>query len=74
MAGSALLGAQQGLPSILNVPPVALVETIVEYFVLVRMAHAVTCAQHLFTRGYVSVPVPMVMTTGAVMVVAAGIV
>ena len=42
MAVKLLLGAQQGWPSILNVPPVALVETTVVYLVLVRMQQAVT--------------------------------
>ena len=74
MAVKALFGEQQGRPSSLNVPLVALLDTTVEYFVLVRMAHAVTCAQHRFVRGYSSVPSPMVITTGATMVVSAGMV
>jgi hypothetical protein len=73
MAVRLLLGAQLPFPSILNVPPVALVETTVEYLVRVRRLAAVTCAQQRFVRGYSSVPVPIVITTGAVMVVASGI-
>ena len=38
----ALLGLQQGLPSSLKLPPVALVLTQVLYLVRVRMAQAVT--------------------------------
>ncbi len=61
------------MPSKRNVPPVALVETTAEYRVRVRMPHAVTWAQQRLVSGYCSVPVPMVMTTGALMVAAAGI-
>lgn len=68
-----LVGQGQALPSSLKVPPVALVETTVEYRVLVRMPQAVTWAQQRLVSGYCSVPDPMVTTTGALMVVAAGI-
>ena len=40
--------------------------------VRVRMPQAVTCAQLRLVRGYSSVPVPIVMYTGALMVVVAG--
>lgn len=66
-------GQGQAFPSSLKAPPVALVETTVEYLVLVRIAQAVTWAQQRFVRGYCSVPAPIVMTTGALIVVAAGI-
>ena len=68
-----LLGAQQGLPSIRNEPPVADVETQVEYRVRVRMPQAVTCAQLRLVSGYSVVPVPMVMYTGALIVAVSGI-
>lgn len=42
MLPSELLGEQQGRPSILNVPPVALVDTIVLYLVRVLIPQAVT--------------------------------
>ena len=66
------VGHGQAFPNSLKVPPVALVETTVEYLVRVRMPQAVTWAQQRLVRGYCSVPVPMVTTTGAFMVVAAG--
>lgn len=65
-------GQGQALPKSLNVPPVALVDTTVEYLVLVRMPQAVTGAQQRLVRGYWAVPVPMVTTTGALMVVVSG--
>lgn len=68
-----LFGEQQGLPSILKEPPAAVVTTTVLYFVLVRIPHAVTCEQLHFVRGYCTVPEPIVITTGAFIVVAAGI-
>nr|DAF77905.1 MAG TPA: hypothetical protein [Caudoviricetes sp.] len=68
-----LLGAQQGLPSIRNEPPVADVETQAEYRVRVRMPQAVTCAQLRLVSGYSVVPVPMVMYTGALIVAVSGI-
>jgi hypothetical protein len=68
-----LFGAQGMFPRSLNTPVVALVSTLVLYFVLVRMLQAVACVQsHLFS-GYNSVPAPIVMNTGAVIVVASGI-
>ena len=67
-----LVGQGQVLPSSLKVPPVALVETTVEYRVLVRMPQAVTWAQQRLVSGYCSVPVPMVITTGALIVAVAG--
>jgi hypothetical protein len=73
MPVSRLSGLQKGFPSILKVPPVALVATHTAYLVLLRMPQAVTGAQHLLVNGYSSVPVPMVNTTGAVIVVATGI-
>lgn len=57
----------------MNVPPVALVDTTVLYLVRVRIPQAVACEQLHLVSGYCCVPVPMVMTTGALMVVAAGI-
>ena len=74
MLVNALFGAQHGLPSNRNAPPVALVKTAVAYRVRVLMPQAVTCAQLRLVSGYCAVPVPMVITTGALMVVAAGIV
>lgn len=65
-------GHGQALPNNLNVPPVALVDTTVEYRVRVRMPQAVTGAQQRFVRGYCWVPVPIVITTGALIVVVAG--
>jgi hypothetical protein len=53
-----LLGLQAGFPNILNTPPVALVATLVAYFVLV-IPQAVTCAQQRFSSGYKVVPVPI---------------
>ena len=67
-----LLGEQQGCPSMRNEPPVGVVTTQTEYRVRVRMPQAVTCAQLRLVRGYSSVPVPIVMYTGALMVVVAG--
>lgn len=72
MLGRLFVGHGQALPKSLNVPPVPLVETTVEYRVLVRMAQAVSCAQQRLVSGYSSVPVPIVTTTGALMVVASG--
>jgi hypothetical protein len=54
-----LLGLQAGFPNILNTPPVALVATLVAYFVLVLIPQAVTCAQQRFSSGYKVVPVPI---------------
>nr|DAM16679.1 MAG TPA: hypothetical protein [Caudoviricetes sp.] len=67
-----LFGAQGGLPNSLKVPPVGVVDTTVLYLVRLRMLHAVTCAQQRFIRGYCAVPVPMVIYTGADMVVVSG--
>ena len=72
MDSSALLGAQAGRPSKRNVPPVAVVTTTAEYLVRVRMPQAVTCAQLHLVSGYWAVPVPMVTTTGALMVAVSG--
>lgn len=74
MLVSVLFGAQQGVPSSRKAPPVALVETTVLYRVRVLMPQAVTCAQLRLVSGYCAVPVPMVTTTGALIVVVAGIV
>jgi len=60
------------LPSSLNTPVVALVLTTVEYLVLVLIEQAVTGLQLQLTRLYSVVPSPMVITTGAVIVVSAG--
>jgi hypothetical protein len=67
-----LLGLQAGFPNILNTPPVALVATLVAYFVLVLIPQAVTCAQQRFCNGYKVVPVPIWITTGAEIVVVSG--
>ena len=61
------------MPSNLNTPVVALVLTIVEYLVLVFIEQAVIGLQSQPTRLYSVVPSPIVITTGAVMVVSAGI-
>jgi hypothetical protein len=68
-----LFGWQHGSPSILNTAVVGVVSTIVEYLVRARTPQAVTGLQHLLTNGYCCVPDPMVNTTGAFIVVAAGI-
>jgi hypothetical protein len=67
---------EQGtLPNSLNEPPVVVVRTQVEYLVLVLIAHAVTGLQSQFTNGYVVVVTPpIVITTGASIVVVAGMV
>jgi hypothetical protein len=70
---SVLSGEQQGLPNILNTPPVALVETHTEYRVRVRIPQAVTWAQFRFLNGYCTGPPLIVNTTGAFMVAALGI-
>ena len=69
----ALSGAQQGLPSSRKEPPVGLVLTQTAYRVRVRRPQAVTWAQFRRVKGYCTVPVPMVITTGALMVAASGI-
>ena len=46
-----LLGQQQSPPKDLNTPPIAFVETIVEYLVLVLIAQAVICEQSQRTNG-----------------------
>lgn len=53
------VGLQAGFPNILNTPPVALVATLVAYFVLVLIPQAVICAQQRFSSGYKVVPVPI---------------
>mgnify|MGYP006882797028 CR=1 FL=1 len=45
-------GEQHGEPSILKVPPVAVVETHTEYLVRVLIPQAVTWAQLLLVKGY----------------------
>jgi hypothetical protein len=57
-----------------NVAPVEFVTTTVLYFVRVRTPHAVTCAQQRFVSGNCVAPVPMVNTTGALIVAVAGMV
>jgi hypothetical protein len=69
-----LLGEQQGVPSIRNEPPVGVVTTQREYLVRVRMPQAVTWEHDLFVIGYWVVPLPIVNTTGATIVVVSGIV
>jgi hypothetical protein len=66
---------EQGiLPNSLKVPDVVSVCTQVEYLVLVFIAQAVTGAQLQSSNGYVTVASPpIVITTGAVIVVVAGI-
>jgi hypothetical protein len=62
-------------PNNLNTPLVVLVETHALYLVLVLTLQAVACWQFLLTRGYnVAVSPPIVINTGAVIVVSAGIV
>lgn len=73
MLVSALFGGQQGRPSIFIVPTVAFVDTIVLYCVRMHMPQTVTCEQLRRVSGYCCVPVPIVMTTGALIVVAARI-
>ncbi|MFQ8828023.1 MAG: hypothetical protein ACLR76_12255 [Alistipes sp.] len=73
IAESTLLGAQLTRPARRKVPPVALVTTRVVYFVRVRMLQAVACAQLHFVSGYSSAPVPIWMTTGALIVTVSGI-
>lgn len=69
-----LLGAQAARPSSRKLPPVAVVLSTVLYFVRVRIAQAVNCAQPQLVSGYCTVPLPIVTTTGAVMVAVVGIV
>jgi hypothetical protein len=63
---------QGSLPSSLKTPVVVLVLTTVEYLVLVLIEQAVTGLQSHPTRLYSVVPSPIVITTGAVIVVSAG--
>lgn len=69
-----MLGAHGRLPHSRKLPPVGVVCTTVAYFVRVRIEQAVAWAQLLLVSGYSVVPVPMVMYTGALIVVVAGIV
>ena len=50
------------------------VRTTVEYLVLVLIEQASTGVQSQFNKGYSVVPSPIVITTGALMVVSTGIV
>jgi hypothetical protein len=68
------VGAQQRFLRTLKTPEVAVVETTIGYRVLVRKAHAVTGAQLHFTSGYCVVEVPIVITTGILIVAVEGIV
>ena len=73
----AKLSAQRehgNFPRSLKEPPATSVRTIVEYLVLVLIEQAVTAVQSQFTKGYSVVPAPIVITTGALIVVSAGIV
>jgi hypothetical protein len=72
MEARALFGEQHGRPNSLNVPPVAVVEILVLYRVLVRRLQAVAWVQSARFSGYNWVPVPIVIDTGALMVAAAG--
>jgi hypothetical protein len=65
---------QGSLPNNLNTPVVVFVFTTTEYLVLVLIAQAVIGLQSQLTKLYSVVPSPMVITTGAVIVVSAGIV
>ena len=67
---SALFGAQDSPLSTLNVPPVAVVLTHTGYLLRVRIAHAVTCAQHLFVSGYTVVVSPPIDTATGIPIVA----
>jgi hypothetical protein len=72
MEAKVLLGAQHGRPSSLKAPPVAVVEILVLYRVLVRRLQAVAWVQSARFNGYNWVPVPIVINTGALIVAAAG--
>ena len=61
------------MPSILNVAPVADVTTRVAYLVRVLTPQAETCAQHRVVSGYCTVPSPIWITTGALIVGSTGI-
>lgn len=65
---------QGSLPRSLKEPPATLVRTTVEYLVLVFIEQAKTGVQSQFSSGYSVVPVPIVITTGALIVVSAGMV
>ena len=72
----AKLSAQRehgNLPNSLKTPVVVFVLTTTEYLVLVLIAQAVTGLQLQPTRLYSVVSSPIVITTGAVIVVSAGI-
>jgi hypothetical protein len=62
-------------PKDLNTPPIAFVETIVEYLVRVLIAQAVTCEQSHLVNGYtVVVSPPILKATGIAIVAVVGIV
>ena len=63
---------QGSLPKSLNTPVVASVFTTVEYLVLVLIEQAVIGLQSQPTKSYSVASSPMVITTGAVIVVSAG--
>jgi hypothetical protein len=70
-----LFGLHDNPPIDLNTPPIAFVDTIVEYLVLVLIAQAVTCEQSHLTNGYtVVVSPPILNATGILIVAVAGIV
>ena len=73
MESRLLLGAQDKFFNILKVPPVADVSTANGYLHLVLKEQAVTCSQHLFTKGYtVVVSAPMPIATGMFIVAVSG--
>ena len=70
-----LFGQQDMPPKDLNTPPVAFVETTVEYLVLVLIPQAVICEQSHLTNGYtVVVTPPIEKATGIFIVAVEGIV
>lgn len=74
-AASALFGAHESPLKTLNTQPVPLVETHVGYRLRVRIAHAVTCAQHILVSGYTVVVTPPIdIATGILIVAVDGIV
>jgi hypothetical protein len=72
--GKLFVGQGHNPPIDLNTPPTALVDTIVEYLVLVLIPHAVICEQSHLTNGYtVVVSPPILKATGVAIVAVVGI-
>ena len=73
MADKLLSGAQHAFLSNRKIPPEAFVITFTGYFVRVRILHTVACVQLHLLSGYITVPLPICITTGAPIIAVDGI-